>query len=68
VELLIPEIVGSEESVAFPEIEVLKILLTLAPVDATIISHLNSEPPSVGKTVTSVLVDPTNLAGEVQAV
>ena len=48
--------------------EVRRILLTLAPVDATITSHLNSEPPSLGKTVTSDLVEPTNLVGEVHEV
>ena len=53
---------------ALPVIDVRKTLRTLAAIEETITSHRNSEPPSVGKTVTSFLVDPTNLAGDVQAV
>ena len=53
---------------AVPVIEVRNTLRTLAPSEATITSHRNSEPPSVGKTVTSVLVEPTNRAGDNQEV
>ena len=53
---------------AVPVIEARNTLRTLAPSEATITSQRNSEPPSVGKTVISVLVDPTNLDGDSQEV
>jgi hypothetical protein len=63
-----PEIIGFEVKDAVPVIDVRKTLRTLAPEDETSTSHRNSAPPSPGKTVISDFKDPTNLAGEVQAV
>ena len=64
----IPAIVGLLDKTEFPIIEALNTRLTLEVAIDTITSHLNSTPPSEGKTEISLLVVPTNLEGEIHEV
>ena len=59
---------GLLDSAAFPIIDAVKTLLTLALATETITSHLKIDPPSEARTETSLFVEPNSRAGEIHVV